>query len=121
MPLNVLVIEDDADAMNLVVTLVEQFGHTAYTAENGEVALDMLEQYDFDAFVVDIALPGIDGWGIIQAIRRNPVTAQTPSIAITAFHDSAVEERALSAGFDAYFPKPFEPMEFIRQLESHVG
>jgi len=119
--LRVLVIEDDEDARDLVVTLVGQTGHKADAVANGEDALQMLKQKAYDVCVVDIALPGMDGWDLLKEVKRNPATSHIPCIAVTAFHDSAVEERAMREGFDAYFPKPLDPMMFIRQLEFHAG
>jgi len=119
-PLNVLVIEDDEDSSRLVVTLVEEVGHLATSVTNGAKAFEMVSTGEYDICIVDIALPDMDGWQFLQALRQNPDISQIPCIAITAYHDSAVEDRAMEIGFNAYFAKPFDPMSFIRQIEMHA-
>ncbi len=71
--------------------------------------------------IVDLALPGLDGWGLLSAVQKNRKTAQVPCVAVTAFHSPEVAVKAIEAGFLAYFPKPIEAMPFIRELERIVN
>jgi CheY-like chemotaxis protein len=71
---------------------------------------------NYRAVIIDLALPGKDGWGLLADIQSNATTIELPCIAITAYHTSALREQALRAGFTAYFAKPIEATSFARSL-----
>ncbi|HEX2622288.1 MAG TPA: response regulator, partial [Phototrophicaceae bacterium] len=70
------------------------------------------------AAIIDLALPGKDGWKLLSEIKANPATRDLPCIAITAYHTASLREEALKNGFKAYFPKPIDAAWFIQQLEA---
>ena len=76
----------------------------------------MLEDYIPSLFIVDLALPGMDGWSFLREIQSRPELAEVPSVAVTAYHATSVAQQAIEAGFTAYFPKPFQPQAFIDEL-----
>ncbi|NWF68030.1 MAG: response regulator [Chloroflexi bacterium] len=114
---NLLVVEDDPDGREVVGRLLRYHKIAYQTADNGEEALQNLEEKRFTGAIIDLALPGIDGWSLLRAIRQNPQTAHLPCVAITAFHSAELALKAIEAGFTAYFPKPLDSTAFVRELE----
>lgn len=117
----VIVVEDEDDSMALVQGLLEYHGVPSIAAPTAEDALVILKQTVPTLIIIDLALPGIDGWGLLAAIRRNRALANVPCIAITAYHTAEVAHAALEAGFDAYFAKPLDATSFVRELVGIVG
>jgi CheY-like chemotaxis protein len=113
---NVLVVEDEADSMEVVKGLLEHHGVQCAAAASAEEALDILRSSIPTLILVDLALPGMDGWGLLREIQRDPSLDQTPRVAITAYHTAELAAQAIEAGFDAYFPKPLEATSFVREL-----
>jgi CheY-like chemotaxis protein len=114
----VLVVEDDPDGQEFVAVALENMGFTVDVTDNGERATEMLFAGDphYSAIVIDLALPGMDGWELLTRILANPATQNTPCIAVTAFHNFKLREQALSAGFTAYFPKPIDSTSLGREI-----
>ncbi len=112
----VLVIEDELDSTEVVRDMFEYNGIQSWSAATAEEALKMIPAVQPNVFVVDLALPGMDGWGFLKAVRENPATANVPAVAITAFHSINVARQAIEAGFAAYFPKPLDTTSFVREL-----
>jgi len=123
MPINgkVLVIEDEPDGQVVVAKLLRYSNIETDAFGTGEDGLNALNNDNYKAAIIDLALPGMDGLQVIQQIRENPDTAQLPCIAITAYHTSAVKQQAIKAGFDAYFSKPIDDTTFIREINRIVG
>src|SRR5687768_11148067 len=118
----VLVVEDDPDGQEMVATILEHLNYRVDTADDGEQAAQMLfrSANPYDAVIIDLALPGKDGWELLADILDNPSTAETPCIAVTAFHNSKLREQALRAGFTAYFPKPLDGTQLGRELDQLI-
>jgi len=116
----VLVVEDDPDGQEVVTRMLQHHGIPAVMADSGETAITLLNEVQYTAAVIDLALPGIDGWMVLKAIRQNPTTAHLPCVAVTAFHSADVAVKAIQAGFDAYFPKPLDATSFVRELQRVV-
>ncbi|HEX2908243.1 MAG TPA: response regulator [Phototrophicaceae bacterium] len=116
-----LIVEDEPDGQDVVKRLLACFKVAADAAGNAEEALTLLALHQYDAAIIDLGLPGMDGMELLQAIRQNPTTANLPCVAITAYHTSVVKQSALHAGFDAYFAKPIEDTSFIRELDRIVA
>lgn len=113
---HVLVIEDETDSADVVSRILKyhQIAHTV--AASAEEALPLVAQIKPTLLIVDLALPGMDGWQFLKRVRSNPATETIPAVAITAFHSAHVAEQAREQGFDGYFPKPIEPMSFAESL-----
>ncbi|MBZ0315528.1 MAG: response regulator [Anaerolineae bacterium] len=112
----VVVVEDEADSMELVCGVLEHYGIASVAAETGEDAVELLNRLTPTMLIIDLALPQLDGWGVLQAVRSNPVTQDVPCVAITAYYTPILASRALKAGFDACFPKPLNSRTFIADL-----
>jgi len=118
---NVLVVEDEADSMELVQGLLGYAGIHSVGASSGEEALLVLKEMSPTLIILDLALPGVDGWGILKAVRASRTLGNVPCVAITAFHTPELAEQAISAGFDAYFAKPIDATSFVRELQAIVN
>ncbi len=118
--MRILCVEDDPDGQELVSTILAHMNIPVDVAGTAEHAEELLfdQGITYNAVVIDLALPGKDGWGLLSEIRANPRTAKLPCIAVTAYHTSSLREEALMAGFTAYQPKPLDSMAFVRQVEN---
>jgi len=123
--LRILLAEDNDLNAHLAKVLLEHAGHQVVPAENGEVALDLLAQGDFDMVFMDIQMPGMDGFETTAAIRANPAWAYLPIIAMSAHAMKGDRERCLEAGMNDYVSKPLRMEEVSaaieRQLEPGEG
>jgi CheY-like chemotaxis protein len=117
----VLVVEDEQDSMDVVQEILGHYNIPTYGAYSAEDALSMIDEVRPTLAILDLALPAMDGWGLLAAMRNNPVTANIPTVAVTAFHSANVAQQAIQAGFDAYFSKPIEATSFVRELERIVN
>ena len=117
----VLVVEDEADSMELVQELFHHYGINSIGATSGEEALNILETETPTLIIIDLALPGIDGWGLLSALKNKRSLANIPRIAITAYHTAEVANQAIEKGFDAYFSKPLDATSFVRELQGIIG
>ena len=116
----VLVIEDEDDSMEFVQGLLEHHGIESVGVSSGEEALEALKTMQPTLLIVDLALPGLDGWELLKRFKAHPVLRDVPRVAITAYHTPEVAEQAIEAGFDAYFAKPLDATSFVRELEAIV-
>jgi CheY-like chemotaxis protein len=117
---NVLLVEDEADSMELVQGIFEYYGIPCIGATTGEEAVRILEHERPNLIIVDLALPGIDGWGLLKHLKSNRALSGIPRVAITAYHTAEVATQAIEQGFDAYFSKPIEATSFVRELQGIV-
>lgn len=116
---HVLVVEDDPDGQEVVATILEHLNISTDVAPNAEEAERLLfGDKAYHAVIIDLALPGKDGWELLNAIQANPRTASIPCVAVTAYHTSKLREEAIAAGFSAYFAKPIDSTAFARRLEA---
>jgi CheY-like chemotaxis protein len=113
---HLLVIEDDPDGQEVVGRILTHYNIPYHTVGTAEEAVDLLNQYSFSALIVDLALPGADGWTLLNYVRNNPHTAHTPCIAMTAYHSTELAVKAIEAGFNAYFPKPLVTAGFVAEI-----
>lgn len=118
----ILVVEDDPDGQVVVSTILEHLHKPIDVAGDAEQAETLLFQADqnYGVVIIDLALPGKDGWELLGAIRNNPLTSGLPCIAVTAYHTSKMREQALTAGFTGYFAKPLDTTSFSRELERFI-
>ena len=105
---HVLVVEDDRYIWEIISRMLEYHGIQVDIAQDGEDALALLADNQYTLAVIDLALPGMDGWQLLREIKAAPGTADLPCVAVTAYHDSKVAHEAIAAGFTAYFPKPLQ-------------
>jgi signal transduction histidine kinase len=104
--LRVLVVEDNHDAAEALMMLLEMFGHEVAVASEGSKALEAVRNSAFDIALVDIGLPGIDGYEVARRIRLIPSAKAMLLVALTGYGQDSDKQRALSAGFDEHLTKP---------------
>jgi signal transduction histidine kinase/ActR/RegA family two-component response regulator len=113
--LQVLVVDDEPDARELLTTLLESCEARVITAASAAEGLEKLQKVRPHVVVSDIGMPGEDGYSFIRRLRALPTEqgGQTPAIALTAFARMEDRTRALLAGFQMHVPKPIEPTELV--------
>lgn len=117
----VLVVEDDPDGQELVARILFRARIPVEIAATAEDALRLLSPDEHSAVVIDLALPGIDGFELLSRIRDNDSLKALTCIAITAFHTPSLKQRVMNEGFDAYFPKPLDDSRFLRTMKEIVS
>jgi PAS domain S-box-containing protein len=105
----VLIVEDGADARESLRLLLEQGGHLVETAGDGPSGLLALAAFRPEIALIDIGLPGLDGYTLAEAARRQPETRDIRLVALTGYGQSEDRRRALAAGFDLHVTKPVDP------------
>ena len=104
--LRVVIVEDNHDAAEALTMLLELFGHQVTVVSNGTAAIDAVRNATFDIGLVDIGLPGIDGYEVARRIRMIPNAKTMTLVALTGYGQETDKQRALSAGFDEHLTKP---------------
>jgi len=113
--LRLLIVEDEADARELLRVYFEAKGYEVVTATDGVEALERFQQTKPDVVLLDIMLPRLDGWNVLEAIRAQ---SRTPIIFVTARDSTEDVIKGLSLGGDDYVTKPFEPRELEARLQA---
>jgi two-component system cell cycle response regulator len=113
----ILVAEDNPENLELMVYLLESFGHTTMSATDGQRCLDRVADELPDLVVLDLEMPVLDGFETAAALRADPRTRGIPIVAVTAYAMLGDRDRVLGAGFDGYFTKPIDPTSFVPSLE----
>jgi CheY-like chemotaxis protein len=115
-----LVVEDDVDGQEVMSTILSHQQILFDVAGDASEAERLLfsSPSSYNAIIIDLALPGKDGWELLRDIQGNNGTYSTPCIAVTAYHNSKMREDALNAGFVAYFSKPIDATAFGRALQT---
>jgi len=111
----ILVVEDDADNRRIVVKVLTVEGYEVLEATDGRSALAIARKEHPDLIIMDLAMPGLDGWQAATQLKSDPKVADIPIIALTAFAMRGDEERAREAGCDGYLSKPCRP-QTIREV-----
>ena len=105
----ILVAEDDPDSRSIVVKTLTLEGYETLEAADGRSVLALARRERPDLIVMDLAMPGMDGWEASRRLKADPETADIPIIALTAFALRGDEERAREVGCDGYLSKPCRP------------
>lgn len=111
-----MIVEDEKRMAELLKKGLEEENHSATLAYDGPTGLEMAELYEFDAIVLDIMLPGMDGFDVARRLRRN--RNQTPILILTARDAVPDVVKGLDVGADDYLTKPFAFDEFLARLRS---
>ena len=114
--LKVLIVEDDADSREMLQLLLELDGHDVRVAGNVAAALDQIAREAVDAVVIDIGLPGMDGYELARQIRARPHHRCPRLVALTGYGQPSDQAAVKDAGFDKHLLKPCDPAELSRTL-----
>jgi CheY-like chemotaxis protein len=117
----VLIIEDEKLIIVSTQMVLEAAGYRVESAINGEEGIARAKQIHPDLVLLDIMMPGIDGWETLTRLKRDGDTAAIPVIIFTAREHARGHQKSTEMGAADYFRKPFEPDELIDLVERHVG
>src|SRR5262249_30261558 len=115
--MRVLVVEDEPDLLNSLLKALREDGYAVDGAPDGEEGLFKAESYAYDAIVLDIMLPVIDGWELLRRLRK---TKKTPVLMLTARDAVRDRVRGLDTGADDYLVKPFDLDELLARLRALI-
>ncbi len=114
----VLVAEDHADSREALSALLEAFGYRVIVAVNGKDAVQKARRYGPDIILMDLMMPELDGFEATRTLRRDPVTRDTPIIALTAL--GGARKLALDAGVNHFVAKPVDSASLMDTLRLHL-
>ena len=106
----ILVVDDDASIRELVSIRLTLAGHTVLTARHGRDALTRLRERRYDGMVLDLNMPQLDGFGVLEQIGKHSLP---PTLVLTASHSAADVERAIKLGARDYLSKPFDDRQLL--------
>lgn len=114
---SILLIEDDERNRYLATFLLERSGYAVESAIDGPSGLDRARSLRPDLILLDIQLPGMDGYEVATRLKTDPVLRSIPIVAVTSYAMVGDRERALAAGCTGYLEKPIDPDTFVRDVE----
>ena len=117
----ILVVEDTEDNRRILRDLLTHAGFELIEAHDGEEGVRAASRERPDLILMDIQLPGVDGYEATRRIKANPETAHIPVIAVTSHALSTDQAKALAVGCNAYVAKPFSPREILAKVREFVG
>ena len=117
MPKEILIVDDEPGVAVAIQFLMEQQGHRVMIAQRGEDALDLIYKYKPDLVLLDIMLPGIDGYEVCEIVRLNPKYRHIKIIFLTAKGREVEIAKGMALGADAYITKPFSNAEVVEKVK----
>jgi len=116
----ILVVEDHEDNRRILRILLTNAGYELLEAITGEDGVTMAETEQPDLILMDIQLPGLDGYEATRRIKANPTLRETPIIVVTSYALSGDDVKAFEAGCDAYVTKPFNPRQLLAKVREYL-
>ena len=116
----ILAVDDDPDIRAVIEVTLESAGHTVVSAAGGEEAINKLRRRQFDLVLLDIMMPNVNGYQVLEQIRAMPSRAETPVVVITAKHDPEGVLREIGQGIVDHLAKPFSPSELVDVVERAI-
>ena len=106
--LRILVADDNDDGRDMLVYLLTAEGHTVAEAPDGETAVETAGRFRPDVVILDIGMPGMNGYTVAETLRKNPETSSVVLVALSGLGQQEDKARAAQAGFDRHFTKPVD-------------
>ncbi len=119
-PLRVLAVDDSEDTAEMMMALLEMDGHLVQTAHSGPAALAAAAAFRPDVIILDIGLPGLDGYQVAQRLRADPALRDVALIAASGYGQEGDRQRSREAGFDRHLVKPLDPHE-LREILAGIA
>lgn len=116
----ILVVEDDDDIREALEALLEEHGYAVDTASDGAEAFAMVEQDPPALVISDVMMPGVDGYQLVEKLRKRPASADIPIILLSALQDPERKVAGLDLGADDYISKPTRPDELLARIRVHL-
>jgi CheY-like chemotaxis protein len=117
----VLLVEDNPHNRKIFSGMLTHSGFTVVEAEDGHQALAAMEKALPDVILMDLSIPGVDGWEVTRRLKSDVRTQKVPIIALTAHAMRGDEERARTAGCDHYLAKPISPKKVVEEVRKILG
>jgi len=117
MPNTILIADDHDDNRELMQILLSAAGYAVHEARNGSECLDLAREHLPDLIVMDLSMPGLDGYGVLRELKADQLTLEIPCMAVTA-HADLDRGQALKTGFNAYVSKPFRSEDLLETVAS---
>ncbi len=117
----VLLVEDNEDNRIVYATMLEHHGYRVVETESGEEVVGIALEEEPDVILMDISLPGIDGWTATQRLKEDPETREIPVIAVTAHALPEDRARAKAVQCAGYLTKPCEPRRLLEEVRRLIG
>jgi len=118
---SILVVDDTPANIGFLLETLSQAGYRVRVAPDGDSALEQAQYAAPDLVLLDVMMPGIDGFETCRRMRKLPRLAQTPIIFMTALSDAQDKVRAFEAGADDYVTKPFQQEEVLVRVRAHLA
>jgi two-component system cell cycle response regulator DivK len=116
-----LVIEDHEENRGILRDLLASARYEMVEAETGEDGLRLVETHQPAVILMDIQLPGLDGYEVTRRLKTSPAFRHIPIIAVTSYALSGDDAKAFDAGCDAYFAKPYDPMALLAKIREYAA
>jgi len=116
----ILLVEDQEDGRRIVRDLLAASDYALIEAKTGEEGLALAEQERPDLILMDIQLPGLDGYEVTRRIKANPALSHIPIVAVTSYALSGDEQKAYAAGCNDYVAKPFSPRALMAKIREYL-
>jgi CheY-like chemotaxis protein len=117
----VLLVEDEEQLRRVMKDLLQREGYRVAEARDGIQALDEVDRFAPDVIILDLNLPGLDGYGVLAQLRSRPATREIPVMVLTAKGDEDNEVRVFELGADDFVTKPFRARSLTARLEAVLG
>jgi CheY-like chemotaxis protein len=116
-----MVVDDEPDIVSMVRLILELDGFEVVSAFSGEEALEILDREHPDAMLLDIRLPGLDGWGVLEELKARRRLEDLPVVMISAHATPSTSEEAVEAGCRGFLGKPFDTDELVTTLQRAIA
>lgn len=117
----ILVVEDNADNMYVLDHVLTRNGYVVQQAMRGDEALRLMHEHTPDLVLMDMQMPGMDGYSVVRALRAQPTLCMVPVIAVTASSMPGDREAILAAGCTDYVAKPIDTHAVLRLIHHYLG
>ena len=117
----VLAVDDSRFALDMIEFTLSAAGYRVLTAPGGREALEMMGRHPVDLAIVDINMPGMDGYTLIRRIRSDPAWEEMPIVILTTEMEARDKQKGFEAGANAYLVKPVSPDEMVAQVRLLIG
>lgn len=117
----ILVVDDNPANRALMYELLSPAGHRLVEAGDGEEALQKVEEESPDLVLLDLLMPKLDGYAVLEKLRQDPRHAKLKVVALTALAMQGDAEKGLAAGFDDYITKPIDTAKLLKKVEEMLG
>lgn len=117
----ILLIEDTGDILTNLTEYLEMEGYKILTASNGKNGIEIAEKSKPDLIICDVLMPGMDGYKVLDILKKSSKTSEIPFIFSTSMSEKMEISEAYKLGADDYIVKPFDPETLLEVIRTHIG